>query len=97
VTAATHDRATLETNHRDVNPHLRYADTHIHGFGRVHVTAEQMLVTLVSIDSITEDAGEGGPGVLREARFVVPSATGANPTLEGPHFTGELPFPWSLI
>lgn len=94
--ASTHDRATLATLHREVNPQLRYADTHAHGFARVHVQNDQIIVSLVSIDSITQDTGATGPLILREARFTVPAAADSTLTLEDPQFTGDLPFPWSL-
>jgi alkaline phosphatase D len=95
--ANTHSAAAVAAAARSVNPHLQYADTHAHGYGLIHVTAEQINATLVTIAGINEDTQERGPQVLRRAKFVIPSnERGGQVRLQGPEISGTSPFPWSL-
>lgn len=87
------DASSIESD-SDVNAHLKYADTDGHGYGLIDVDADQVIATLVTIDSINIDSGSDSPGKKREARFVLPhTAAGDTPTISDPVITGTPPFP----
>ncbi len=78
-----------------VNSHLKYADTDGHGYGLIDVETNQVIATLVTIDSINIDSGSDSPGIKRLARFVVPhTEAGDTPTISDAVITGTPPFPF---
>ncbi len=95
VAAATNDIAQIEAA-RDpaINAHLRYADTHAFGYGLVHVTAEALNATLVTIERSFEDLGKKSPAIRRSASFTVPRVDKpSDAKLPEPELTGIKPFP----
>lgn len=79
----------------DVNGHLKYADTHGHGFGRVHVAENEAKIQLITLSSINKENNGADLGIQRTAAFTVPSAAGGgNVSLSGPVIEGDPPFPF---
>jgi alkaline phosphatase D len=95
VAATTNDlEQTEEARNADINPHLRYVDTHSHGYGLVHVTADNFNVQLVTISRSYEDLGTKSPDLRRVATFEVPRVEKvADLTLSEPDIEGTKPFP----
>lgn len=63
------------------NPHLRHVDTSAHGYGLARVTAEEMQVRLVALETIIDNAR--ADQVKSVARFRVPQHTaGESPVIE---------------
>ena len=78
------------------NPGLRYVDTTANGFGRATFASDRLRVELVTMDDLGQPF-EQPPTVKAVARFEVPHwQAGEAPALEGPSFSGEAPFPFSL-
>ena len=78
------------------NPGLSYADTTANGFGRATFDSDMLAVELVTMDDLRQPF-EQPPAVKAIARFKVSRwQAGEAPALEGPTFSGEPPFPFSL-
>ena len=92
--ATTHDLDMVEAARRDVNPHLRYADSAANGYGLATFDKNACKITLVTIERPLEDVGDEGIGVRCRASFTLPRVdAGKVPTLEEPTLTGTKPFP----
>jgi len=95
VAAKTHDIAMIEAA-RDpaINAHLRYADAHAFGYGLVHVTADALNASLVSIERSFEDLGKKSPAIRGRANFSVPRVDKPSAAqLPEPELIGKKPFP----
>lgn len=74
----------------DKSPFVKYIDTNSKGFGRAKITANNVQVSIVTID----DPFTVVPSVKRTANFVVPKVNAGDlPQLQGPEFTGTKPWP----
>jgi len=95
VAADTNDLEQIEeARNADVNPHLRYVDTHSHGYGLAHVTADKFNVQLVTITRSFTDLGTKSPELRRVATFEVPRVDKVSDlTLAEPDIEGTKPFP----
>lgn len=95
VAAMTHDIAMVEQARKpEVNPHLRYADSHAHGYGLVHVAADKIRVQLVTIERSYTDLGTESPKLRRSASFELAHVDDlADLELAEPEFEGQKPFP----
>lgn len=95
VAAATHDLEQIEeARDPDINPHLRYVDTHAHGYGLAHVTADKFHVQLVTISRSYTDLGKKSPELRRVATFEVPRVDNvADLDVAEPEIEGTKPFP----
>lgn len=95
VAAETHDLEQVEeARNPEVNPHLRYVDSHAHGYGLVHVTAERANIQLVTIARSLTDLGTKSPELRRVATFEVPRVDKLEDlTLDEPTIEGIKPFP----
>lgn len=96
--AQSHDLSQIQAaKDPAVNEHLLYADTDAHGYGVVHVAAEKMDVTLVTMRSINQDPNIQDNAVLRTTQVQIPwVAPGESTTVSSPEITGVAPFPWNL-
>jgi alkaline phosphatase D len=95
VAAATNDLDKIvEARNPDINAHLRYVDTHSHGYGLVHVSADSFNVQLVTIERSMEDLGKKSPNLRRVASFEVPRVEAfADLEVDDPEIAGTKPFP----
>lgn len=95
VAADSNDLAKIaEARNPDVNAHLRYVDTHAHGYGLVHITADNFNVQLVTIERSYKDLEKKSPELRRSASFAVPRVDNlADLELEEPTIEGKKPFP----
>lgn len=79
------------------NPGLAYIDTNSNGYGIATFLHDRCEVELVTTAPPLTDSGPEGDPILRRAQFSVARwEAGEGPELQGPSFTGEPPFPWSL-
>jgi hypothetical protein len=97
VAAATNDLEQIaEARNPEVNAHLRYVDTHSHGYGLVHATADKFNVQLVTISRSYTDLGKKSPELRRVAAFEVPRVDKLSDLqLAEPEIEGKKPFPLS--
>lgn len=95
VLDATGDpREALAARNPGHNPHLRYADTAIHGAARALCRRDRMEVEFLGMAPPLLPRGHGGEPPLRRVRFTLRSwADGRPPVLEGPEIQGPPPFP----
>jgi alkaline phosphatase D len=95
VAAATNDLEKIKAaRNADVNPHLRYVDSHANGYGLAHVTAEKVSVQLVTIERSYTDLGSESPKLRRSASFELARVDDfADLKLPEPEIQGKKPFP----
>ncbi|MEN6543106.1 alkaline phosphatase D family protein [Parvibaculum sp.] len=80
------------------SPGLSFLDSNAHGFGIATLTEQGATVELVNVGDVSKDMGPEGSPVLRRSRFAVkPWNGGEEPRVDGPHFEGEPPFPYSHV
>lgn len=93
--AATHDLARIEAaRDPNVNPHLRYVDSHANGYGIAHVQADKIEATLVTVQRSFTPLGKESPGIRGRAKFTIPHvAAFADLALAEPELIGTKPFP----
>ena len=79
------------------NPHLAYIDSNANGYSLASVTGESIEIRMVAVRTPTTDYEPDDARTLYTAAFTVPRAErGQQPTLEGPHFEGDKPFPFNI-
>jgi alkaline phosphatase D len=95
VAAATNDIAQIaDARDKNINAHLRYADTHANGYGLVHITADKFNVQLVTIERSYKDLEKKSPDLRRAASFELARVDKlADLELEEPNIEGKKPFP----
>ena len=92
--ATTHDLDMVEAMQRDVNPHLRFADSAANGYGLAAFSGNEATITLITIERPLKDTGDDGIGVRCRAKFKLARVdAGKTPALDEPELTGTKPFP----
>ena len=94
VAANTHDLAQVEAARKmDVNPHLRFVDTHARGYGVIAVEETEVKATLVTIEPPIVDRGEEGARLRGSADFTLKASAAGKVALDEPMLDGVKPFP----
>ncbi|MCH7958721.1 MAG: alkaline phosphatase D family protein [Candidatus Hydrogenedentes bacterium] len=90
-------KRAMTTRNPKQNPHLAYLDSNANGYSLASVTRESLDVRMVAVQTPTTDYEPNDSRTLYTAAFTVPRAeNGEQPTLEGPHFEGDKPFPFNI-
>jgi alkaline phosphatase D len=74
----------------NTNSHLKYVDTNSQGYGYIQVSGTQVSAKIITIVRSTVVPPAAGPGIRREARFVIPKDNPAGAIAE---VIGTKPFP----